>query len=119
MKGRGMKLALIRHAEAVVLGEQGTTADFDRMLTELGRRQAAALAQALQRIGCIPGLILTSPLVRAWQTAEILAETLTPGKEPMHCDPPRHRRATLQEAHPAKWLGSATMSLFSSATCLI
>jgi len=80
-----MKMGLIRHAEAVDIGEAGTTNDYDRMLTEHGREQAQALATSLQRLGIVPGLILSSPLVRAWQTAEIVAATLTPGREPMHC----------------------------------
>ncbi len=81
-----MKLALIRHAEAVVLGDAGTKTDFDRMLTPHGEQQSRALASTLSRLGITPGLILSSPLIRAWQTAEHLAVTLTPGTEPTQCD---------------------------------
>jgi phosphohistidine phosphatase len=74
-----MKLILVRHAEAVELGADGVATDFDRPLTELGRRQASALAAALKARGVQPQAILTSPLVRAVQTAEPLAAELTPG----------------------------------------
>ncbi|CAN5172067.1 histidine phosphatase family protein [soil metagenome] len=81
-----MKLVLIRHAEAVMLGEQGTLTDFDRMLTPIGHRQSIGLAAALQRIGCIPGMILTSPLVRTMETANLLADVLTPDRDPTACE---------------------------------
>lgn len=81
-----MKLVLIRHAEAVVLGEAGTTSDYDRMLTEKGHAQSAALAAGFAKLGLVPGLILSSPLTRAWETAEVLCRALTPGREPMHCE---------------------------------
>lgn len=75
-----MKLILVRHAEAVELGKAGAQTDFERPLTDLGRRQAAALAAALKAKGVRPTAVLTSPLVRAVQTAEPLVAELTPGK---------------------------------------
>jgi phosphohistidine phosphatase len=71
-----MELYLIRHAEAVRLGERGITTDEDRPLTEEGLAQAGRLGAGLQRRGIRPALILTSPLVRARQTAEQLAREL-------------------------------------------
>lgn len=47
-----------------------------RPLTERGRRRMQATAAALARMGWEPGLILTSPLARARQTAAIVAECL-------------------------------------------
>lgn len=74
-----MKLILVRHAEAVVLGEAGAATDYDRPLTERGTTQAFGLAKALTQLQVLPGLVLTSPLVRAVQTAEPIAAALTPG----------------------------------------
>ena len=72
-----MLLYLIRHAEA----EPHRPEDFSRCLTEKGFKQA-------RRIGCFmkehchrPEVILTSPVVRARETAEIVAKLL--GKQPL------------------------------------
>lgn len=66
-----MELLLVRHAVA----EDRSTKypdDFDRPLTDDGRVKMAAEAKALSKIW-LPDAILSSPLVRARQTAEILA----------------------------------------------
>lgn len=67
-----MELYLIRHAEAVELGEQGITTDEERPLTSKGERQAEDAARALRSRGVVLDTLLTSPLVRARQTADIL-----------------------------------------------
>ncbi len=69
-KGKStMDLYLIRHADAEPVG--GTIEkDEDRPLTEAGRAQVAALAAALQRAGVHLDKIITSPVLRARQTAE-------------------------------------------------
>lgn len=90
-----MELYLIRHAEASALGERGITTDEERPLTELGESQAQAAARALQAKGVVLDKLLTSPLIRARQTAEILLQswarpelvleatnTLAPGGKP-------------------------------------
>lgn len=74
-----MKIILVRHAEAIALGEAGASTDFDRPLTDLGRSQSAALAAALSGLNVLPDVIYTSSLVRAVQTAEPIAAALTPG----------------------------------------
>lgn len=76
-----MRLLLVRHAEALPLGTDGIVDDFHRPLTELGRRQAQALAAALKARGVPVSVVVTSPLVRAVETAEHLLTTLTPGRE--------------------------------------
>lgn len=82
-----MRLLLVRHAEAVVLGEAGSTCDFDRPLTDLGRKQAAALAAALGKFGLAPDRVVTSPLLRATQTAEPLLTLLPQNSGPaILCD---------------------------------
>jgi len=65
-----MDLYVIRHADAVALGEQGVTKDGDRPLSEVGAAQAKAIGTGLAAKGFRPGLILSSPLVRARQTAD-------------------------------------------------
>ena len=65
-----MDLYLIRHAEAQPLGENGIEEDEARPLTDAGREQCQALSAALQQCGVRPGRMLTSPLLRAKQTAE-------------------------------------------------
>jgi len=65
-----MDLYVIRHADAVALGEGNITEDSDRPLTEVGEAQAKAIGAGLEAKGLRPGLIVTSPLVRARQTAD-------------------------------------------------
>ncbi|MSU80589.1 MAG: phosphohistidine phosphatase SixA [Gemmataceae bacterium] len=70
-----MELFLIRHAEAIELGEQGVTCDDDRPLTPKGEQQAQSAAKALASRGIVLDKIYTSPLLRAKQTAEIMLAT--------------------------------------------
>lgn len=67
-----MDLYIIRHADAVPLGEGGISEDADRPLTETGKGHARALAAAFLKRGVQPAVVVTSPLVRARQTAEEL-----------------------------------------------
>lgn len=70
-----MDLYLVRHAEAVRVG--GTIIrDVDRHLTDDGERDAALMGQALSRIDSEITMVLTSPLVRAVQTGEIIGKQL-------------------------------------------
>ena len=68
-----MRLLIIRHAVAV---ERGTPeiADDDRPLTRKGRRSFQKAARGLARIQPRPDTLLTSPLPRARETAEIAAQ---------------------------------------------
>lgn len=68
-----MKLLLIRHGEAVDAGPD--VSDRHRWLTARGRAETGVSGSHLR--GDPPTAILTSPLVRAVQTAEIIA-TLAP-----------------------------------------
>jgi len=67
-----VELFLIRHAEALALGERGITTEEERPLTEKGESQAEMLARALQIRGIVLDKLYTSPLVRTVKTAEIL-----------------------------------------------
>ena len=66
-----MKLYVMRHGPAEEHSESG--ADGDRALTASGRDRVRAVAKALYDQGEAPAHIVTSPLVRAVQTAEIVA----------------------------------------------
>ena len=75
-----MRLILMRHAQAVATGEDGVEADFDRHLTPVGRRQAAAVATHLAGLAVAFDAILSSPFKRALETAGFLLPLLaTPG----------------------------------------
>lgn len=69
-----MNLFLLRHGLAVERVARGFANDFDRPLTPKGRRQLRHSRAALKKLK--PDLILSSPLVRAQQTAEIVAAEL-------------------------------------------
>jgi phosphohistidine phosphatase len=70
-----MELYLLRHAHA---GDPDAwdRPDALRPLSERGERQAEALGTFLARIGFQPDAIVTSPKVRAAETAELVAKHL-------------------------------------------
>jgi phosphohistidine phosphatase len=72
-----VRVYIVRHAEAAP-GEP----DEDRRLTEEGLEQARELARRLAAEGVQPTALLTSPLVRARQTAAVLGEALGIEPEP-------------------------------------
>jgi phosphohistidine phosphatase len=67
-----MELYVFRHGIAHD-GKPGSP-DSARELTDEGRRKTAAVVKAARRSGVDPTLILSSPYVRALQTARIAAE---------------------------------------------
>jgi phosphohistidine phosphatase len=76
-----MDVYIIRHADALAAGERGITDDADRPLSEEGERQARAVGAGLQARDHRPALIVTSPLLRARQTAEGLQQLFS-GERP-------------------------------------
>lgn len=62
-----MELLLLRHGKAEDTNKDG---DFMRALMEKGRNQARRAAKLLTAIGELPDIVLTSPLIRARQTAD-------------------------------------------------
>jgi len=68
-------LWLLRHGEAA-----DGSPDAERPLTEKGEEQARMAGRALKKIGVLPAACLTSPKVRAADTARIACEEL--GIEP-------------------------------------
>lgn len=71
-----MKLYLIRHSNAEEFGMGEYEDDSQRPLTEKGCEKMEAIAAALRNLGLKPDLIVSSPYVRAHQTAQILAKGL-------------------------------------------
>jgi phosphohistidine phosphatase len=71
-----MKLYLVRHAIAEEVGTPGYEDDSLRPLTEKGRDKMRKIAAALKDLGVKPDLIVSSPYVRASQTASVLAKEL-------------------------------------------
>ena len=69
-----MQLYFLRHGEADWPG--WTKADDERPLTDFGKKEVRQLAKFLNRLKVKPELVVTSPLPRASQTAEIAAEQL-------------------------------------------
>jgi phosphohistidine phosphatase len=71
-----MLLYVIRHATAADPAEHAT--DEERPLTDEGRAEVKRLAATLPKHGVRPAVVLSSPLVRAWQTAEGVVHGLKP-----------------------------------------
>ena len=69
-----MKLCFLRHGEAD--WPNWTKPDNERPLTERGRKEMKRVAKFLERLKLVPDVILTSPLPRASQTAEIVGKRL-------------------------------------------
>ncbi|MEQ1860747.1 MAG: phosphohistidine phosphatase SixA [Chthoniobacteraceae bacterium] len=64
-----MELLLLRHADA----ETQAASDDERVLSVKGEAQAKKVARFIEAHELAPGLILTSPVRRAFQTATIVA----------------------------------------------
>lgn len=69
-----MQLYFLRHGEADWPG--WTKPDDERPLTDFGKKEVRQLGKFLNRLKVKPDLIITSPLPRALQTAEIAAAQL-------------------------------------------
>ena len=69
-----MNLYIIRHAIAVDEGLPEYDNDSQRPLTDKGKKKMRQIARGLRVLGVDFDLILSSPYVRAKETAEILAE---------------------------------------------
>jgi phosphohistidine phosphatase len=69
-----MNLYIIRHAIAVDRGTPEYEDDSQRPLTDKGKKKMRQIAKGLHTLGVDFDLILSSPYVRARETAEILAD---------------------------------------------
>jgi phosphohistidine phosphatase len=73
-----MRLGILRHADAVRVGGL-VRDDTDRPLSPFGREQARRSGELMHSAGIRFKHLFTSPLMRAVQTAEIIASTLSHG----------------------------------------
>ncbi len=88
------RLILVRHGETDWNAEGRYQGQADPPLNRRGREQAQALAAALQQKGV--DVIYSSPLKRAWQTAEVVARAV---RAPLFPEP------RLMEIHQGEWEG--------------
>jgi phosphohistidine phosphatase len=77
-----MRLYIVRHGIAVDREDPKCPADPERYLTEEGIEKTKQVAKGVAALGATADSLLTSPYVRACQTAEIFAHAL---------DFPRHK----------------------------
>ena len=71
-----MQLYIVRHGIAIDREDPQCPPDPERYLTEEGLEKTKSAARGLAALGVTGDLFLTSPYVRAVQTAEIVASTL-------------------------------------------
>jgi phosphohistidine phosphatase len=81
LPGEPVDLFIVRHAIAVERGDSAYPWDDDRPLTPEGIHKFRLAAKGLERLDVRPQRILSSPLIRARQTAEILRDALSPELE--------------------------------------
>jgi phosphohistidine phosphatase len=79
-----MELYILRHGLAEERNESGR--DRDRALTPEGKERTHAAGKALRKMNIEFDLVLSSPFVRAWQTAEILLEELECANSLQQCE---------------------------------
>jgi phosphohistidine phosphatase len=71
-----MELYIVRHGIAVDREDPKCPPDPERFLTDEGIEKTRQVAKGMAEVASIPDLILSSPYLRAFQTAEIFAEQL-------------------------------------------
>jgi len=97
-----MNLYIVRHAIAVARGTEGYDDDSQRPLTDAGRRKMKKIAKGLYGLGAEFDTILSSPYVRARDTAKILAKELNAKDKVAFSDnliPPGNFEKLVQEIH--------------------
>jgi phosphohistidine phosphatase len=71
-----MELYIVRHGIAIDREDPKSPPDPDRYLTEEGIEKTKQVAKGVAALGVEPDLLISSPYVRAMQTAEIFATAL-------------------------------------------
>src|SRR2546422_7611941 len=107
-----MRIHLLRHAIAGPRDPRRYPADSDRPLTHEGRRKMARAARGMRALGLRFDLVLTSPFVRARQTARIVATSLSPR-------PPRRALRPLSPGGGAGGVFAALASIPADASVLL
>jgi phosphohistidine phosphatase len=76
-----MDLYIVRHGIAIDREDPKCPPDPERYLTEEGVDKTKQVAKAIAALGITPDLLLSSPYVRAMQSAEIFANALKYSKQ--------------------------------------
>lgn len=76
-----MQLYIVRHGIAIDREDPKCPPDPERFLTEEGIEKTRQVAKGVIEISSVPDLMLSSPYVRAMQTAEIFAKALEYSKD--------------------------------------
>lgn len=92
-----MRVYLMRHGRAILRGEPGSPPEAERFLTPDGIEKTRQAARGLPALGLAPDALLSSPYLRAMQTAELAAEALD-----FPADKIRQTDALLPEKNPAE-----------------
>lgn len=71
-----MRIVLFRHGIAINRDDPACPREEDRALTGEGTRRTTLAARGLARMGIAPGRVLSSPWLRASQTAQIALDAL-------------------------------------------
>jgi phosphohistidine phosphatase len=76
-----MQLYIVRHGIAIDREDPNCPPDPERFLTDEGMEKTKQVAKGVAEIGAVPDLMLSSPYLRAVQTAEIFASALEQNKQ--------------------------------------
>ncbi len=79
-----MDLYIVRHGIAIDREDPKCPPDPERYLTEDGLEKTRQVAKRVAALGITPDLLISSPYVRAMQTAEIFASALDYSKQKIH-----------------------------------
>jgi phosphohistidine phosphatase len=91
-----MDLYIVRHGIAIDREDPKCPPDPERYLTEEGIEKTKRVAKAVVTLGITADVLITSPYVRAQQTAEIFASALSYSKQKI-----RHSDLLLPGAEPS------------------
>jgi phosphohistidine phosphatase len=76
-----MDLYIVRHGIAIDREDPKCPPDPERYLTEEGMDKTKQVAKGIAALGITPDLVISSPYIRAMQTAEIFANALDYSKQ--------------------------------------
>src|SRR6266581_1487821 len=107
-----MQLYIVRHGIAIDREDPTCPADPERYLTEEGVEKAKQVAKGVAALGVTGELFLTSPYVRAAQTAEIFASALEYARQKI-----RRTDLLLPGAEPSQLFRELAKAKQASATC--
>src|SRR5215472_13463876 len=91
-----MELSVVRHGIAINREDPKSPADPERFLTEEGTKKTERVARAVAKLSGSPDQLISSPYVRAMQTAELFAAALDFPKQKI-----RQTSALLPGAEPS------------------